>query len=33
MADWLRRDIGLTENVMSSQSDRIFEIKKAHEWF
>jgi hypothetical protein len=33
-SDWLRRDIGLTEDVMTSRSDRIDEIKRKHSgWF
>jgi hypothetical protein len=33
-SDWLRRDIGLTEDVMTSAWDRIEEIKRKHSgWF
>jgi hypothetical protein len=33
-SDWLRRDIGLTEDVMRFRSDQIEEIKRKHsEWF
>jgi hypothetical protein len=29
-SDWLRRDLGLTEDVMTSAWDRIEEIKRKH---
>jgi hypothetical protein len=33
-SDWLRRDIGLTEDDMKSLSDRMFEMKRKHGgWF
>ena len=33
-SDWLRRDIGLTEDVMTFRSDQIDEIRRKHsEWF
>ena len=33
-SDWLRRDLGLTENMMTSRWDRIEEIKRKHSgWF
>ena len=33
MSDWLRRDIGLTEDVVTSVWDHVDEIRrKHHEW-
>lgn len=30
MSDWLRRDIGLTEDVMTSALERIDDIRQRH---